>query len=151
MAELQTELGAAYLRMMEGHYPVDVGSSCGSADGAIVTVTDVVWNERATRLNITLSNGNTCTNRDPAAILVDGGAQTLYTVSLDMTDGNDGATLKAAWNWSMLNEDNTINECDLVEDPDCEVRPIYTRRGVHNPDFSIKGLSNAIAAVQAIP
>ena len=151
MADLQTELGAAYLRMMEGHYPVDVGGDCGPADGATVSVTDVVWNERATRLNITMSNGNTCSNRDPAAILVDGGAQTLYTVSLDPADGNDGATLKAAWNWSMLNEDNTINECDLEEDPECEVRPLYTRRGVHNPDFSIKGLSNAIAAVQAIP
>ena len=61
MSELQDELGAAYQRMMEANYPVDA-DDCGPADGTTVTVTDVVWNERATRLNITLSNGNTCGN-----------------------------------------------------------------------------------------
>ena len=75
------------------------------------------------------------------------GEQSLYEVSLA---ANDGATLKAAWNWSMMNEDNTINECDLEEDPECEVRPLYTRRGVHNPDLAITGLTGAIAAVQAV-
>jgi hypothetical protein len=143
MNDLQGELGAAYQRMMEDHYPIDVGSTCGPADGATVTVTDVVWNERATRLNITLSNGNTCTNRDPAAITVDGGAQSLYDVSLA---SNDGATLKAAWNWSMLNEDETINAPANPGDP-----PPHTARGVHNPDFGIKGLTGAISAVQAVP
>ncbi|MCO6412714.1 MAG: carboxypeptidase regulatory-like domain-containing protein [Thiogranum sp.] len=145
MDDLQTELGNAYKRMMEAHYPVDVGSSCGPADGTIVTVTDVVWNERATRLNITLSNGNNCGNVNPSSITVDGGAQTLFDVSLA---SNDGATLKAAWNWSMLNEDQTINGCADADDPACD--PPHTARGVHNPDFCIKALTRAIAAVEAV-
>lgn len=138
MDDLQDELGAAYKRMMEDHYPVNIGSTCGPANGAAVTVTDVVWNERATRLNITLSNGNSCTNRNPADITVDDGAQSLFDLSLAE---NNGATLKAAWNWSMLNEDQTINEGDP---------PPFTHRGVHNPDFAIKGLTRAISAVQSV-
>jgi len=138
MDQLQDELGAAYQRMMEAHYPVDVGGDCGLADGTIVTVSEVVWNERATRLNIVLSNTNTCGNVNPADITIDAGAQTLYELSLGE---NDGAVLKAAWNWSMLNEDETINEGDP---------PPHTARGVHNPSFGIEGLTGAIAAVQAV-
>ena len=82
-----------------------------------------MWNERATRLNITLSNGNTCGNVNPSSIAVDGGAQTLYDVSLA---SNDGATLKAAWNWSLLNEDETINGC-VDENDD------YMRSASHGP------------------
>jgi hypothetical protein len=140
--DLQAELGAAYKRMMTAHYPVAIGSTCGNADGTTVTVSNVVWNERATRLNITLSNGNSCTNRDPASITVDGGAQSLFALSLA---SNDGAVLKAAWNWSMLNEDETINAPANPGDP-----PPHTARGVHNVDFCTKALTRAIAAVQAV-
>jgi hypothetical protein len=146
MDDLAGELGAAYKRMMEEHYPIDVGGDCGPADGTTVTVTDVVWGGRATRYDVTLSNGNSCTRVDPEDVSVDGGATNLYEVSLAE---NDGATLKGAWNWSMMNEDNTINECDLEEDPECEVEP-HTARGVHNPDLAIKGLTYAISAVQAV-
>ena len=145
----QDELGAAYQRMMEDHYPIDVGGECGAADGTTVTVTDVVWNERATRLNVTLSNGNTCTNRNPSSISVDSGAQNLFDVSLAE---NDGAVLKAAWNWSLNSEDETINGCpsegEPGYDPDCT--PPFTRRGVHNHAFSQQGLLGAIAAVKAV-
>ena len=146
--ELQVELGAAYKRMMEAHYPVAIGSTCGTADGTTVTVTDVVWNERATRLNITLSNANTCGNVNPSSIGVDGmpsADASLYDVSLA---SNDGATLKAAWNWSLLNEDETINGC--VDENDQVCTPPHTARGVHNVDFSTKALTRAIAAVQAV-
>jgi hypothetical protein len=145
MADLKAELGAAYKRMMVAHYPVNVGSTCGAADGTTVTVTDVVWNERATRLNITLSNANSCTNRDPASITVGGGPQTLYDVSLAE---NDGAVLKAAWNWSMMNEDETINGC--VDENDTTCTPPHTRRGVHNVDFSTKALTRATAEVKKV-
>jgi hypothetical protein len=138
MNDLADEMGAAYQRMMEAHYPIDVGGDCGPADGTAVTVTDVTWGGRVTRFDVTLSNGNSCTRVNPANVEVDGGAQTLYDVSLAE---NDGATLKAAWNWSMLNEDETINEGDP---------PPHTARGVHNPSFGIEALTGAIAAVQAV-
>jgi hypothetical protein len=136
--QLQDELGAAYTRMMEAHYPLAIGSTCGDADGTAVTVASVLWDQRATRLDITLSNGNTCDNVNPSSITVDAGAQSLFDVSLA---SNDGAVLKAAWNWSMLNEDETIIEGDP---------PPHTARGVHNPDFCTKALTRAIAAVQEV-
>jgi hypothetical protein len=150
MDDLKDELGAAYKRMMEANYPVTtIGGGCSDADGTLVTVSSVEWANRADRLNITLSNGNSCTNRNPSSIHVNGG-QTLYDVS---RASNDGATLKASWNWNwnMMNEDETINtaSCDTEEDPECTVRP-HTDRGVHNPDLSIRGMTGAIAAVQAV-
>ena len=72
------------------------------------------------------------------SIDIDGGAQSLFDVSLAE---NDGATLKAAWNWSMLNEDQTINEGNP---------PPFTHRGIHNPDLAIEGLTRAISAVQEV-
>ena len=62
---------------------------------------------------------------------------------------NDGAVLKARWNYGMNYEDETINGCDDNTDPNCT--PPHTDRGVHNPDFQISSLTRAISAVQAVP
>lgn len=142
--ELAIELGAAYQRMIDAHYPVDIGGDCGPADGTTVWVSSIVWGGRSTRFDVTLSNGNACSRVDPSDVQVDDGEQTLYDVSLA---SNGGATLKAGWNWGLLNEDETVNECP-DDDPSCV--PPHTARGVHNPDFGIKVLTRAIAAVQAI-
>ena len=45
------------------------------------------------------------------------------------------------WNYGLIYEDETIN----AGDP-----PPHTARGVHNPDFSIKALTRAITAVEAL-
>jgi hypothetical protein len=131
---LQDELGAAYQRLMVAHYPVDI-TDCGTADEGN-PITDVVWNmSRGVRLDITV-NGTTCTGRNPSnqvTVTVDGGAQSLQTLSL--APGNDDL-LKALWNYGLLFEDS-----DPVG---------RTARGVHNPDFSMKALYRAIAAVQAV-
>ena len=152
MTNLQAELGAAYERMMVQHYPVAIGSTCGDADGTTVTVTDVVWAERATRLDITLSNGNSCTRANPSSITVDdgeAGEQSLFNLSLAE---NNGAVLKAAWNWSMNNEDETINGCSAEDEPgyDPSCTSPHTARGIHNPPFQIQSLTRAITAVQAV-
>jgi hypothetical protein len=123
---LQDAMGEYYKTMMEAQYPVDVGGTCGVAD-ALNPITEVVWNGRATRLNITLQDGSSCTNANPANITFDSGAQNLFDLSV-ATD--DGAVLKAAWNWSIFSEDSI-------------------GMGVHNPDLSLRALQGAIAAVSA--
>ena len=119
---LKTAIENSYLTMMESSYPITIGN-CGTADGTNPVV--AVDFERATRLNITLQDGTACTRVDPEDVVVsDPSFGNLFELSLAT---NDGAVLKAAWNW-------TINEED-------------EGRGVHNPDFSVKSLENAISAL----
>jgi len=49
------------------------------------------------------------------------------TATLPAGPGNDGALLKARWNWTLVYNDSGL--------------------GVHNPDFSVKALQGAINAV----
>ena len=129
--DLSSALGSAYMRMLTAHYPVDVGGDCGIADSDH-PITDVVWNySRGVRLDIT-ANGSTCTNLNPTGVTVDDGAQSLQDLTL--VPGNDDV-LKALWNYGLLYEDSARGTGD---------------RGVHNPDFSIKALTRAITAVQAV-
>ena len=127
---LQSALGDAYMSLMEDHYPVAIGDTCGTA-GSGNPVTAVAWSfSRGVRLGITLQDGSSCSNVQPSGITVDDGtpsAQSLQALSLATDDGN---LLKAAWNWSIVNEDEG--------------------RGVHNPDFTFKGLQGAISAVSTL-
>lgn len=102
---LVNAMGNAYLEMLTSSYPVDydvAGDDDGDpspcelhADGVTTTAASLVWNGRATRLNITLSDGSFCESADPSSIMVNDGAETLFDLSLAT---NDGAVLKAAWN-----------------------------------------------------
>ena len=65
-------------------------------------------------------------------IFLHGGAQALEQLALE--SAND-AVLKARWNYGLLYEDSSVSA---------------GARGAHNPDFSIKALTGAIAAVQAV-
>ena len=139
MSQLRNALGDAYKRLMTAHYPVNVGSSCGIADSSS-PITDVVWNYggfRGVQLDITVG-GTTCTGRGPSSITVDSGMPGEQTLQgLTLVSGND-AVLKALWNYGLLYEDSA----GATDHPGA--------RGVHNPDFSIKALTRATTAVQAV-
>jgi hypothetical protein len=84
-------------------------------------------------------NGTTCSMVNPSSVSVGAGsAQDLGLAT------NTGALYKAAWNYGLNFEDETINAPAPGEDPP------HTRRGVHNHAFSQQGLLGAIAAVQAV-
>ena len=130
---LQTALGDAYKQMMVDNYPVTIGgctdvvtSSTAVADGTN-PITSVAW-KRTDQLDITLQDGTLCSNRNPNTItgsnVINTNAGTLYSLSLA---NNNGAPLRAAWNWSLFNEDEG--------------------KGVHNPQLALEGLQGAISAV----
>lgn len=141
MDDLKSELGAGWMRLLADNYPVDVGGTCGVADGSD-PITAVEWVYGGylgtTRLNITV-NGTTCSNLNPSSVSVGAGsAQDLGLAT------NTGALYKAAWNYGLNFEDETINAPPPGEDPP------HTHRGVHNHAFSQQGLLGAIAAVQQV-
>jgi len=136
--DLKSALGAAWKRLLIANYPVTV-SGCGVADGSN-PITAVEWvYSRGTRLNITV-NGTTCSNLNPSSQVSTGGGsgQDLGLAA------NGGALYKAAWNYGLNYEDETINE------PPPGEPPLHTHRGVHNHAFSQQGLLGAIAAVNAV-
>ena len=92
----------------------------------------------STRLNIT-ANGHTCSKVNPSSVTV--GAGSAQDLGLNT---NTGALYKAAWNYGLNFEDETINAPAPGEDPP------HTRRGVHNHAFSQQGLLGAISAVNAV-
>jgi hypothetical protein len=154
MGDLATALGDAYKRMMVQHYAVTLpaatspDSSCpgtGSvvADGSTTTITNVEW-VYSNRLKVTTSDG-TCRNVAISGITISGWtppvttpptAPNLQNFSV-LTPGND-VVWKATWNYGLLAEDSA----GRTDHPGA--------RGVHNPDFSIKALTRAITAVQAV-
>jgi len=145
MGDLASALGNAYMRMMVQHYPVTSGAASGasdascpgtgsvSADGTTTTITSVGW-VYSNRVQITTSDG-VCRNVAISGITIGGTTPSLQTFSLQT--GND-AVWKAMWNYGLLAEDSA-GRTDHPGD-----------RGVHNPDFSIKILTRAITAVQAV-
>jgi hypothetical protein len=151
--DLQVAMSNAWKRLMVANYPVTIGGACGTADvnnkgknGVNNPITNVEWvyaGFRGTRLNVTVG-GNTCSNLDPASILVgktfNNTDKNTTLKDLSLQPGND-VLWKAMWNYGLIYEDETIN----AGDP-----PPHTARGVHNPDFSIKGLTRAITAVEAL-
>jgi len=153
MDDLTAALGDAWMRLMAANYPVTIGGACGTADvnnkgknGVNNPITNVEWvyaGFRGIRLNVTVG-GNTCSNLDPASILVgktfNNTDKNTTLKDLSLQPGND-VLWKAMWNYGLIYEDETIN----AGDP-----PPHTARGVHNPDFSIKGLTRAITAVKAL-
>lgn len=126
---LQEGLSDSYKALMEDHYPVNIGSTCGVAD-ATNPIVDVNWAfSRGVRLGITLQDGASCTNVQASGITVDDGmpaAQSLVALTLVTDNGN---LVKAGWNWSIFSEDEG--------------------KGVHNPDLSLRALQGAISAVSA--
>jgi hypothetical protein len=129
--DLQAALGDAYMRLLNQNYPIDVDGGC--ATNGADQVTSVVWNYggfRGATVDVTVG-GATC-NSGLSDVTVNGGAQTLEQLALE--SAND-AVLKARWNYGLLYEDSAVGA---------------GARGVHNPDFSIKALTGAIAAVQAV-
>jgi hypothetical protein len=153
MEDLTAALGPAWMRLMAANYPVTIGGACGTADvnnkgknGVNNPITNVEWvyaGYRGIRLNVTVG-GNTCSNLDPADIIVgkifNNASKNTTLKDLSLQPGND-VLWKAMWNYGLIYEDETIN----AGDP-----PPHTARGVHNPDFSIKGLTRAITAVEAL-
>jgi hypothetical protein len=105
----------------------------------------VTWNyggHSGSTLDITVSDGSSCTGRSLSSIQVDGGANSLLDIALE--SAND-AVLKSRWNYGMNFEDETIIGCEDNTDPNCT--PPHTHRGVHNPDFQISSLTRAVTAV----
>ncbi|HYQ71215.1 MAG TPA: hypothetical protein VET88_04725, partial [Gammaproteobacteria bacterium] len=143
LTTLETELGAAWMRLMEANYPIT--GTC-TADGVTSFITDVTYAyHRGTRLHISV-DGVECDNGDeinPSSI--SGNGTSLQDLALAT---NTGALYKAAWNYGLNFEDETINGCVDLDDTTCD--PPHTHRGVHNHDFSQKGLIRAIQAVQAV-
>jgi hypothetical protein len=76
---------------------------------------------------------------------ISGNGTSLQNLALS---ANDGALYKAAWNYGLNFEDETINGCVSLDDTECD--PPHTRRGVHNHAFSQQGLLGAINAVQNV-
>ncbi len=156
MDNLATALGAAYMRVMADHYPVAAGGDCNPADGTPGhEISGVTWNyggHSGSTLDITVSDGSSCTGRSLSSITVDGGPQTLLDTVLIPANGAE-ALLKARWNYGLLYEDETINGCPAEGEPgyDPNCTPPHTARGVHNPDFSTKALTRATDAVNAVP
>jgi hypothetical protein len=142
---LEAELGAGWERLAQANYPIT--GDC-QADGVSSFITDIQWStHRGTKLHIEIDGVDCGGEIDPGD--VSGNGTTLEDLALS---ANDGALYKAAWNWSLNDEDATINGCpsegEPGYDPDCT--PPHTRRGVHNHAFSQQGLLGAIAAVQAV-
>ena len=145
MGDLATALGGAYKRMMVQHYPVTSGAASGasdascpgtgtvSANGTTTTITNVAW-VYSNRLQVTTSDG-ICRNVAISGITIGGATPNLQNFSL--LAGND-SVWKATWNYGLLAEDSA----GRTDHPGA--------RGVHNPDFSIKMLTRAITAVQAV-
>jgi hypothetical protein len=140
MGELKSELGAGWTRLLAENYPVNVGGDCGIADESHPITVEWVYGGYAgsTRLNIT-ANGHTCSKVNPSSVTV--GAGSAQDLGLNT---NTGALYKAAWNYGLNFEDETINAPAPGEDPP------HTRRGVHNHAFSQQGLLGAISAVNAV-
>ena len=143
LTQLEAELGDGWQRLMEANYPIT--GDC-AADGATSFVTDVQWvYHRGSRLIIEI-DGVACDGGgeiNPNS--VDGNGTSLQDLALAT---NTGALYKAAWNYGLNFEDETINGCVDLDDTECD--PPHTHRGVHNHDFSQKGLIRAIQAVQAV-
>ncbi|MFN2200519.1 MAG: hypothetical protein ACK2UO_04900 [Caldilineaceae bacterium] len=148
LEDLQAALGAAWKRLMVSLYSQNkikqlVILDCNGSDIVVDgnnPVTDVQWVYlRGTRLNVTVG-GTTCTNHDPADIVVGkifkNSSNTVYLKAVSLEPGSD-VLWKAMWNYGLIYEDASI-------DPTIE-----TARGVHFPGFAIKALTNAIGAVAA--
>jgi hypothetical protein len=139
---LQAQLGAGWKRLMEANYPI-TGSGC-DADGVSSFITDVQWvYSRGTRLAISVDGVSCGSSVNPSSI--SGNGTSLQDLALG---ANDGAIYKAAWNYGLNYEDETINGCVDSDDTTCS--PPHTHRGVHNHAFSQQGLLGAISAVQAV-
>ena len=140
---LGTQLGAAWERLMQANYPIT--GDC-AADGATSFVTDVQYvYHRGTRLIISIDGVECDGGGEINPSSVSGNGTSLQDLALA---ANDGALYKAAWNYGLNFEDETINGCADLDDTECD--PPHTRRGVHNHAFSQQGLLGAIAAVQAV-
>ena len=159
LGTLKSELGAAWMRLMTANYPVTIGGACGTADvggngkkAVNNPITSVEWvYHRGTRLVISV-NGVDCGGEiNPSSILVgkvfNNPNKNTTLQELSLQPGNDNLW-KAAWNYGLNYEDETINGCVDLDDTGCD--PPHTHRGVHNHAFSQKGLLGAIAAVQAV-
>ena len=143
LGTLQTQLGAAWERLMQANYPIT--GDC-AADGATSFVTDVQYAyHRGTRLIISIDGVECDGGGEINPSSVSGNGTSLQDLALA---ANDGALYKAAWNYGLNFEDETINGCVDLDDTECD--PPHTHRGVHNHAFSQQGLLGAIAAVNAV-
>jgi hypothetical protein len=141
MGTLETQLGAAWERLMKANYPIT--GAC-TADGVASFITDVQWvYHRGTRLLISVDGVDCGGEINPSS--VSGNGTSLQDLALA---ANTGALYKAAWNYGLNYEDETINGCVDSDDTTCS--PPHTHRGVHNHAFSQQGLLGAIAAVNAV-
>jgi hypothetical protein len=158
LEDLKDELGAAWMRLMTANYPVTI-DGCGTADvggngkkAVNNPITSVEWvYHRGTRLVIEV-NGVDCGGEiRPSSILVgkvfNNTSKNTTLEELSLQPGNDDLW-KAAWNYGLNYEDETINGCEDLDDQECE--PPHTHRGVHNHAFSQQGLLGAINAVQMV-
>jgi hypothetical protein len=116
-----------------GRNPV---TGCGQEEITPADINSLVWNG-TTSLTINYFNHTTgdtnasCVNADPANILLTGAAaDNLYDLSLTATPGQDGALLKAGWNYVLVDND--------------------PGKGVHNPEFCADALAGAYNALQPL-
>lgn len=129
MANLAAAQGEGYETLLKKSLPATIGGDCGNT---LVTdaseIAGVTWNS-STSITVALTSGASCT-RNPNAITVTWpGVTNLYQLSL-LPEGGDGALVKAAWNYSMSNNDGSL--------------------GLHNPGFTTEMLQAALNAVSAI-
>jgi hypothetical protein len=156
VGQLDTSMGTGWKNLITAVLPVTLPESCGSAvisSSSQITSVDYVTTGRS--LAIEISYGGTTCRAAPADVMTslkfdgkqkpkDGkGKPRQYlnleevsltadtaTATLPAGPGKNGTLLKARWNRNLVNNDSGL--------------------GVHNPDFCIKALSTAIAAVNGL-